>query len=218
MSDWIAARAWVIATTGPFNVAEIPGLDPSDRKQFVATHIRPHCTPIGRGRWLNIPRPELPPTPPPELTTTGRPRLDAGELPMVVKDAARAKIRAMPIGTEFTSVDVLPEDWHRSAYQLSTRCLPFWFECWGPLLKRVHQRPAPVKVWTRGPAPMVADPMALVGAWWAAHPERNILTPRDLEVEPRYRCGLERWLAETFEAKRADGRHAAGYTRNPRRW
>lgn len=126
-------------------------------------------------------------------------------------------VKAMPEGHEFSTsdfADTTEERWLLGQVWNLNRS--FTALLWGPLQKRKNGRRC--RVWTRGPAPMPHDPMALVGAWWAAHPDRNILTPRDLEVEPRYRCGLERWLAKTFEAKRADGRHAAGYTRNPRKF
>lgn len=126
-------------------------------------------------------------------------------------------VEAMPLGHEFATSDFADTTHDRmvlgTVWTLNPR---FTALLWGPLAKRKNCRV--VRVWTRGPAPMPDDPMALVGAWWAAHPERNSLSVADLDLPPQYRCGVERWLAETFEATQQDGRHAPGYTRNPRRW
>ena len=179
---------WVAATTGPFNVADIPSLHPGDRRQFVALYIQSHCTPVGRGRWLNVPRPK----------TTAPPRTD--RIPTELWDEINARIAAMPIGTEFTSTDLLPLEYEWYAPTLTILGLRDNLLVWGPLLKRIKGRPSPVKVWTRGPAPMPSDPTALLGAWCAANPTRRTFGAADLAtlVQPKFRPGMTQWLSEYY--------------------
>lgn len=127
-------------------------------------------------------------------------------------------VAAKPEGHEFETADFASTTHDRWALgQVWTLNPLFTALLWGPLQKRKKGRKT--RVWTRGAPPMPADPVALVGTWWAAHPERKVLSVDDLQLAPMYRCGVERWLAQTYQGANAgDGRRAVQYTQELRRW